>query len=126
MQNHNINKIKDIEEWNNDGDWVSWKALQDPLHLQNDYSLFSSQLHGIAPLSIRSHDSKGWGKMGFYMVKEGYQMLKRNRDRNHKCLWDKVWNSDNIPKINIFFCLSVKNKLLKADNLRERGFSRAF
>ena len=122
MQDLNLIKLKDIAEWNNNGDWVGWNFLQPPPHLQKYYVLFYSYIHGISPSSSRSHNTRGWGKLGFYIFKEGLKMLKSKRDWNQKRLWKKVYNFDHIPKVNIFVWLLVKNNLLSANNLRKRGF----
>ena len=57
-----------------------------------------------------------------YTVKEGYKILKNNDGNLQPSIWKKVWNSDCIPKVNIFFWLLEQDKLLTADNLRKRGF----
>lgn len=40
----------------------------------------------------------------------------------HPPVWAKAWSKILIPKINIFFCLLLQNKILTLDNLMRRGF----
>ena len=60
--------------------------------------------------------------MGTYTVKQGYQSLQNIATGPQQRIWANIWNSDSILEINAFFWLLVKNKHLRADNLRKRGF----
>ena len=73
-----------------------------PPHLQNDYGLLYSYLHGISPSNVRTKDIRGWGLHSCYTVNEGYKTMKNNKDNSRASFWKKVWNSNCIPKINTF------------------------
>ena len=120
MEVQGFNNLNALVTWGPRGNWNGWKNINPPSHLRQDYDVLSSFLHGIAPLNSRAKDLRGWGKTVTYTVKEGYQTLKNNGPRHQQRIWEKIWSSDSIPKINIFFWLLAKNKLLITENLRKR------
>ena len=119
MQESNLN-LFDILEWTRLGAWKIWKILNPPLHLQHEYILFLSHLHGKSPIHLHEKDSRGWVRYGVYTVKEGYKILEDRAPRSSSNLWCKVWNTYCIPKINLFLLLE-HNKLLIIVNLLKRG-----
>ena len=122
MQENGYNKLYDISSWDNSGNWKEWKILQPPEHLEEEYKNFTSLLHGRSPSNIQDRYIKGWGIHGYYTIKEGFKILKSNDGNQNTISWNKVWNPDCIPKVNIFFWLLAQNKLLTADNFRKRGY----
>ena len=122
MQEKGFNTLYDISSWDNSGNWKDWKILHPPEHLTEELETFTSFLHSGSPSNIQDRDIKDWGIHGQYTVKEGFKILKRNEGNQNAINWNKVWNPDCIPKVNIFFWLLARNKLLTADNLRKRGF----
>jgi len=108
LEYHGFFYLRDYAFWGSRGDWKGWKALSPLSNILPAYDAFKSYLHGIASLNHKVKDSRGWGKTGIYTVKYGYHYLQGtgNEPCYNKCL--NVWNSDSIPKINIFFWLLVK------------------
>ena len=69
MQENNYIKLQDISLWSISGNWIRWKDLHAPPPLEENYSLFTSHLHGIALSNIKNQDIRGLGPHGFYTIK---------------------------------------------------------
>ena len=49
-------------------------------------------------------DERCWGKAGRYTVKDGYRVVGIECSSYNKDMkWGKIWNKDELPKINVFF-----------------------
>jgi hypothetical protein len=56
-------------------------------------------------------------------VRIGYKtLLSDNVLPEKSAIWKEIWNSDGLPKINIFGWQLAHNKLLTGENLLKRGF----
>ena len=57
------------------------------------------------------------GKASEYIINEGYRMVYRKKDGIYKNFkWNKIWNSDGLPKVNFFFWILAQRKDLTAEN----------
>ena len=117
-----ISTLFDLSQWDSKGLWIGWKELSPPVHLANAVDSLLSSLHGLSPTSVLVKDRIGWGKTGKYNVKEGYQKISMEPPEVDK-LWQKVWHTDSIPKVNSFIWILLHNKLLTTENLRKRGIN---
>jgi len=52
------------------------------------------------------------GLPGIYTVKEGFLSIQNSGNNIQHKIWGKVWDTFSIPKINAFFWLLTKYKLL--------------
>ena len=60
-------------------------------------------LHGAAPINLETKDTRGWGKKGFYSVKEGYEKLYMERPHHpYSRMWAKIWKHNGLLEVNIF------------------------
>ena len=60
--------------------------------------------------------SRGWGKQG-YSIKEGYNSEMQNLPfPSASKMWKHVWNSDGLPKVNIFNWILVHARPLATSN----------
>ena len=57
-----------------------------------------------------------------YTVKEGFLSIQNSGNNIQHKIWGKVWDTFCIPKINVFFWLLTKYKLLTIEYLKKRGF----
>ena len=67
------------------------------------------------------------GKDGVYTAAKGFSALQSPHSSIFPpAIWNLVWNSHCMPKVNFFMWLALKNKLLTSDNLSKRGLNGPF
>jgi hypothetical protein len=130
MISQQYHMIYDILEWNEDGSWKGWKleipSPPPPPHLQPQVHILFKYLKGASPLHQNSQYSRGWGAVG-YTIKEGYkELLANKRNQTQTTWWKNVWNSDVLPKINLFCWTLMHGKILTGEILMKRGFHDPF
>ena len=94
-----LHSLHDLSLWNQKGIWEGWKDLHPPPHLNEAKNLLMDSLQGMSPINKTKKDSISWGKSGQYMVNEGYKILSTEPTAIQRT-WKKVWQTDNIPKVN--------------------------
>jgi hypothetical protein len=116
---HGINTLFDISKWLPSGSWDSW-VMEDLLpHLSPLFQTLCSSLQGCAPHHFSSPDSRGWGS-GSYSVHSGYEYLLSNSNLPPKeKVWNRIWDSNCLPKINILCWTLTHGKILMGENLQK-------
>ena len=88
----------------------------------HDFNALYSILQGFVPVHSHLLDSRGWGKSGIYIVKEGYRVISNNESISREYnKWIKFWCNDGLPKINAFIWILDHWKIMTAENLKKRG-----
>jgi len=124
---YGINTLFDmIFDWLPSGSWVGW-VLADLLpHLSPLFQIIFSSLQGCARHHLSSPDSRGLGSRS-YLVHSGYEFLLSNSNLPPKAkLWNIIWDSKSLPKINIFYWTLTHGKILTGENLKKQSFHGPF
>jgi hypothetical protein len=104
-----------------DGRWDSWNFGEVPPQLIEEANHLLQKISGSAPVHLSKKDDRSWGKEG-YTVKLGYKQLEDSDIPPKLTIWKEIWNSNNLPKINIFCWQLAHNKILTRGNLIKRVF----
>lgn len=124
MMEQGFTHLADISSWDDQGHWNSWKTLNLPRHLLHHWHSMLGHLKGFVPIATSKLDKRIWlgGKSKNYTVKEGYVVLiKKLHSPSLAQIWEKIWNKDGLPKVNILCWELVHEKILTAENLRKRN-----
>jgi hypothetical protein len=119
--NHKLS-LFDISQWHRSGIWAGWHIPDLPDQLTGAFQTLCSLLKGCAPSHLETRDTRGWGD-GTYSVKVGYTtLLAQSTLPPRSSMWNKIWNNDNLPKINMFCWTLGHGKILTGDQLQKRGY----
>lgn len=109
-----------ISSWDRQGLWTRWKFEDTQAHFVSILDILKIKLSGCAPLAQSSVNRWGWKSS--YSVKEGYSHLLFNEQNPSKCsMWNKIWRTNAIPKINFVCWLLSHKRILTTENLQKRG-----
>ena len=114
--------LGDISVWQ-ESHWAGWK-IETPLDLAIEREELLSKLHGLAPLWMRSKDTRGWGvQASGYFVSQGYiKLCKCPHLAMNPEPWKGIWYHPPLPKIDFFNWLLCHSKILTDNNLLKHGF----
>eukprot|EP00253_Pinus_taeda_P027221 PITA_27221 len=122
MDNNSLHTLWDISKWH-DGFWAGWIHFNGPTQLGKEWDMLLDCLHGIAPISRRSRDRKGWGtSLKGYTVDQGYIKLSEiPYAPPDPTPWRGVWSSPSLPKIDFFAWQLCHSKILTYDILHTKN-----
>ena len=130
MEDRGMSTLWSISEWeqNNPQRWSAWALPNCPAALEEEKSQLISHLAGIAPVSTKQRDRRGWGtRTGSYMTAEGYAEYATNYNvPMNPEIWNKIWNNSTLPKIEVFNWTLIHQRLLTGENLEKRGIEGPF
>lgn len=117
-----MRSLWDISVWQ-ESHWAGWK-LEMPPDLAIEREELLSKLHGLAPLWMRSKDTRGWGvQASGYSVAQGYTKLcKCPHVAMNPEPWKGIWYHPSLPKIDFFNWLLCHSKIFTVNNLLQHGF----
>eukprot|EP00253_Pinus_taeda_P016388 PITA_16388 len=98
--------------------WAGWKLPDYPRELETSIAALKNHLHSKAPTQRSKQDGYRWDPTGTqYTVKAGHQQLCDSTfPQDIWSQWKLVWRAEAPPKVNFFFWLLLKGKILTAEN----------
>lgn len=117
MMQSGVVHLDQISNWDRQGLWRGWKMENIAASLIPSRDNLINKLIGCTPLAQSIEDRWGWNNSSF-SVKEGYSHLLFNAQIPPKSsIWNKVWKTNAIPKVNFFCLLLAHKRILTAENL---------
>jgi hypothetical protein len=130
MDSQNIVTLSDISIWGEDRlqSWQGWGVPNRPTALDCHWSALKRCLQGKAPLKKKGKDERGWGRNArAYTTAEGYQLFNNvPTAMPNSTLWKAIWQSNSLPKIDLFIWTLAHKSIQTGENLRRRGWEGPF
>jgi hypothetical protein len=130
MDSQNIVTLSDISIWGEDRlqSWQGWGVPNRPTALDCHWSALKRCLQGKAPLKNKGKDERGWGRNArAYTTAEGYQLFNNvPTAMPNPTLWKAIWQSNSLPKIDLFIWTLAHKSIQTGENLRRHGWEGPF
>jgi ribonuclease HI len=130
MDSQNIVTLSDISIWGEDRlqSWQGWGVPNRPAALDRHWCALKRCLQGKAPLKKKGKDERGWGRNArAYTTAEGYQLFNNvPTAMPNPTLWKAIWQSNSLPKIDLFIWTLAHKSIQTGENLRRRGWEGPF
>ena len=125
-----LNTLWSISNWELESPyrWTGWALPDCPAEIEEDNKTLITHLAGIAPVSKKLKDKRGWGRrIGSYTMAEGYRMYSENYNvPNNPDIWNRIWKTRTLPKIDMFSWTLMHQRLLTGENLEKKGMAGPF